>query len=510
MKKIKRYVAIIMSIAAVFTSVPQTCLADAPDSEEDSKYTIGEVGGYLRGNSAAIKTMAQDRKFSAYQGHGFAAENANNLADVFQGKNATVVGNDNLLNGPDRKVINRNGDITWIQDKYYDSASRSIGACFDENGFRYFDSEHRPMQIEVPSDQYEDAVKFMEKRISDGQIEGITNPDEARNIVKKGNVTYKQSVNIAKAGNVDSLVYDAANGVVVSTGAVAIGFVLDYAYNIINGESVADSLKSAVVSGFKTGGVVFATYVVSSQLAKTSISIAFNPTFEAVVKHFGSDFAESVLTTGGTDTATLTAAQMTTKAATALKNQAIFTVVTVAVLESGDVVEIFRGRISKEQFISNLAVTASSVVTGIGGYYVGAAIGSLIIPGPGTAIGSFAGGMILGYAGDYLARLAANAIYEGDGNKMYAIIEDTYTELANDYIVTEGEAKEIADSLNKKLSDKTLKDMYSSKDRKEFAKNLMEPLFESQVAKREKITPPSEEEIRSELVSDLDEIVFIH
>lgn len=86
MKKIKRYVAIIMSIAAVFTSIPQTCLADTPDSEEDSKYTIGEVGGYLRGNSAAIKTMAQDRKFSAYQGHGFAAENANNLADVFQGR----------------------------------------------------------------------------------------------------------------------------------------------------------------------------------------------------------------------------------------------------------------------------------------------------------------------------------------------------------------------------------------------------------------------------------------
>ena len=42
------------------------------------------------------------------------------------------------------------------------------------------------MQIEVPSDQYEDAVKFMEKRISDGQIEGVTNTDESRNIVKKG------------------------------------------------------------------------------------------------------------------------------------------------------------------------------------------------------------------------------------------------------------------------------------------------------------------------------------
>ena len=71
--------------------------------------------------------------------------------------------------------------------------------------------------------------------------------------------------------------------------------------------------------------------------------------------------------------------------------------------------------------IFNLAVTASSVVSGVGGYYVGGAIGLLILPGPGSTIGSVAGGIIFSYAGDYLARLAANAIYEGDGNKMYAI-----------------------------------------------------------------------------------------
>ena len=52
--------------------------------------------------------------------------------------------------------------------------------------------------------------------------------------------------------------------------------------------------------------------------------------------------------------------------------------------------------------------------------------------------------------------------------------------------------------------------MYSSKDRAEYARNLIEPLFESQVAKREKIEAPTEEDIRTELLSDLDEIVFIH
>lgn len=510
MRNIKRYLAVIISITTIFTCIPQVCLAETQADENAEKYTVGEMGGYLRGNSTVIKTIAKDKKFSARQGHGFAAENANNLVDVYQGKKATVVGDNNIANGADRKIINRNGDITWIQDKYYKSASESIDACFDEGGFRYFDSNNKPMQIEVPSDQYDDAVNCMVKKIREGKVKGITNPDEAGNIVKKGNCTYKQAVNISKAGNVDSLLYDAVNGVLTCTSAVGIGFVLDYAVNIINGESVTDSLKSAVASGFQTGGVVFATYVISSQLARTGISKAFTPTIEAVTKHFGKNFAESILTTNGVGTATLTTTQMVSKATELLKNQAIFAVVTVAVLETGDVIEIFRGRISKEQFISNLAVTASSVVSGIGGYYAGGAVGTLICPGPGTVIGGIAGGIILGGVGSYLADLAAKAIYEGDGEKMYSIIEDKFSELANDYVVNETEAKSVVDVLNKKLDDKTLKDMYSSKDRAEYARNLIEPLFESQVAKREKIEAPTEEDIRTELLSDLDEIVFIH
>ena len=48
MKKIKGYVAIIMSSTALFASIPQICLADTPDSEEKNNYTIGEVGGYFK------------------------------------------------------------------------------------------------------------------------------------------------------------------------------------------------------------------------------------------------------------------------------------------------------------------------------------------------------------------------------------------------------------------------------------------------------------------------------
>lgn len=104
-------------------------------------------------------------KFTTRQGHGFAAECANNLADNIKGKNAVIVGNDNMANGPDRKIINRDGTVTWIQDKYYKSSKESIDACFDELGkFRYVDGDDNPMQIEVPKEQYAEAVEYMRKK----------------------------------------------------------------------------------------------------------------------------------------------------------------------------------------------------------------------------------------------------------------------------------------------------------------------------------------------------------
>lgn len=43
-------------------------------------------------------------KFQAAQGHGFAAEQANNLHDILTGKDAKIVGGDNAKDGPDRMV----------------------------------------------------------------------------------------------------------------------------------------------------------------------------------------------------------------------------------------------------------------------------------------------------------------------------------------------------------------------------------------------------------------------
>ena len=41
------------------------------------------------------------------------------------------------------------------------------------------------MQIEVPSDKYDAAVSAMEEKIRRGQVNGVTDPAEAKKIVKK-------------------------------------------------------------------------------------------------------------------------------------------------------------------------------------------------------------------------------------------------------------------------------------------------------------------------------------
>lgn len=54
--------------------------------------------------------------------------------------------------------------------------------------------------FEVPKDQYEEDVRLMKEKIKEGKVPGVTNPEDAKKLVKKGLVTYAQAAKIAKAG----------------------------------------------------------------------------------------------------------------------------------------------------------------------------------------------------------------------------------------------------------------------------------------------------------------------
>ena len=96
----------------------------------NSKIGYGSIsGGIGSANYHTVNKLFDEEKFHANQGHGYAAERANNLFDNVRGHDAKIVGDNNIKNGADRIL-----DGIQIQSKYCATGSRCINACFTEEG----------------------------------------------------------------------------------------------------------------------------------------------------------------------------------------------------------------------------------------------------------------------------------------------------------------------------------------------------------------------------------------
>lgn len=511
----KQMLTLMLSICLVIGSLPIMVQASDQENRETEDLSIlhgGSLAGHVIGNNKTVQDVIDQARFTTKQGHGFAAERGNNLADRLMGKNAVVVGDDNLKNGPDRKIISRTGKVTWIQDKYYAEVSQGIEACFDENGlFRYLDGDGNPMQIEVPSDQYEEAVVLMEGKIKNGKIPGVTDPAEAKTLVRKGSLSYSQARNLAKAGTFESLKYDAVNGVISAACAIGISALLNYAACVVNGVESAEAARIAVLEGLKAGGVVFGTAVICGQLAKTGVIKVFEPGSQALVNALGPEFAQAILKAYGSGTSMAVGTNAVRTAAKLMRTQALATGVTVILLSADDIVNLFQGRISSEQFIKNLAVTTAGAAGGAVGWVVGATAGTAVSPGIGTNVGGLAGSIAIGAAAGYSAEKVMHLFIEDDAEKMAAIMEETFGQLAEAYLINEEEADQITEEIAGLLNGEndTLKEMFQSEDRNAYALEFMEPIFEKQVSKRV-YEEPTEGELRKFLLDELKGIVFVH
>lgn len=471
--------------------------------------------GIVYGNVSNASTMYGMDKFNTPRGHGFAAEYANHLYDKIS--KGDILGNVRLTGDeidPNTGRIIKNGadrvvEGIQIQTKYCASGSKCISECFEGGKIKYLNPDGTPMQIEVPSDKYDAAIKAMENRIKNGEVPGINDPSKAKDIVRKGHFTYEQAKNIAKFGTVESITFDATNGAVIATCAMGISSVLAFATSVWNGEDFDVSLKKAAYSGLKVGGTTFVTSVLSSQLSRTGLNSALVGSSEAIVGLMGPK-ASAMLVNAFRSGSNIYGAAAMKSAAKMLRGNAITGAVSVVVLSSFDIANIFQGRISGSQLFKNIANTASTVAGGtagwVGGASAGAAIGS-VVPIVGTAVGGFVGGILGSFAGGAVAGAVSGAVLdefiEDDANKMVSIIENVFIQLSEDYILNKNEAENIIDKLKDKLTGSLLKDMFASSNRDEFAKNILEPLVEEEVKTRKRIQIPTD----LQLVKGLREIL---
>lgn len=430
-----------------------------------------------------------EEKFHGERGHGFAAERANDLYDRMTGNDAQIVGDDNAKNGADRIVNGLN-----IQSKYCRTGSKCVQECFKDGKFRYYNPDGSPMQIEVPADKYDDAVKAMQNRINRGEIHGV---QKAEDIIRKGNVTYEQAKNIAKAGTIESLTYDAVNGIKIGAYSGGISAAINFAVCIWNGKSFESALKESVKTGLQVGGIAWVSSILVGQMTKVGLNSTLVPASDVIIKKLGSQVS-SHLVNAFRSGAHIHGAAAMSSASKLLRGHVVTGIATVAIMSAGDVVNIFRGRISAKQLFKNVVNTTAGVAGGISGWMGGAAAGAAAgsaVPIVGTAVGGIVGGIIGAFAGSTAAgkvsKTVTDKFIEDDSKKMFEILQNEFQTVAFNFLLNESETEKVADELSKKLDGSTLKDMFAADNRQTFAYDLIADIAENVVQSRPKIYLPS-------------------
>jgi len=435
---------------------------------------------------------------SGLSAHGFLAEHANDMHDTLRGMSSEVIGTSNELNGPDRVV---NG--VFLQSKYYQSASKTVAAAFDSNSGYY---RYEGQVLEVPKDQWEDCVKFMRKRIEQGKVPGIKNPTDAEKIVLQGSVTYQQAKNIARAGNIDSLIFDGKTQIVASISVFPISFVVTFAHSRWRSENIKDATMAALGCTALSGCTMILTGVVSAQLLRTEIG-AFGPTsvrngVQAISRTpAGREVARRIATASlGKSVAGAAAVNHVSRL---LRTNAITAAVAAVVTSTPDFYRAtFKRSISWQQFAKNTAINATGVATGtagwIGGAAGGAAIGS-VFPGPGTVagglIGGIAGSLGAGIGGTSAAKFLADKFVKDDSECLIARLQAEIEQLASKYMLTEDELEYVITKIDQTINPKWLRRMFKQKDPSIFLRVEFEHLFKAIVRKRPRVSLPSVEQL---------------
>lgn len=361
---------------------------------------MGEVENLNFENAVFNAAYGKDQSAS---GHGIYAEEAGALLDRLGGEKATVVGRDNAKNGPD-KLVNGNP----VQCKFCKTAGSSVGACFKRNPstgqmeYRYFDIKSgKPMMVEVPADQYEKAVEAMRRRIINGQIPGVTDPDMANDLVRKSKLTYAQAKNLAKAGTFESLSFDMVTGVINCSFAAGISSLVSFGLTFWKTKDLKKARDASIDTAINVFGPALAANILSNQIARTGLSKVFIPMSEKIVDLLGNRMVQRLI---NARRALLGQKKIYGNAANksmakALRGNAIVEGAAFIVFSVPDTYRVSTGKISGAQYTKNMISAAASFAGSIAGTYgaglaagaVGEKIGRKVSKSVGAVIGFAAG-----------------------------------------------------------------------------------------------------------------------
>ena len=458
-------------------------------------------------NSEAVMFNAVYGADNLKTGHGIYAEEAGAMLDVLNGEQSTVVGRDNAKNGPD-KIVN----AAPVQCKYYRTASASVDACFttDASGsktFRYLDLAGNPMKVEVPSNQYAAAVERMKTRIAAGQVPNVSDPNAAYDIIREGRLSYSQALNLAKAGTIESITYDAATGAIGCLSALGISSLAAFAQVLWKTGDFKAAAKSALWTGLRVYGLSFAGSILASQISRTGAVNVLQPVMINLAKNLDAQvvqgFVNAFRALAGKKAIYGAAAQKSF--IKYLGSNAIAEAVMFAVFAVPDTYSVIARKMSGTQYVKNMLSLAASFGASIGGTAIaGGAIGKKF----GGAINKTAGkviglgaGMVAGGVAGAVTKACCNLVKEDDCIITTRLFNAVLTNAVFDYMLSVEEQENLFDDLarDKRALSSLQKGLIGSATQSKDILDYIEPKIEKIIDRRKAITAEDEEAAQREI-----------
>lgn len=427
---------------------------------------VADLSGIAGANVNFNETYSETKGFmNGERGHGYAGEYVNNTFDRLMQKDVINAGQQldehgrQFKHGADRIV---NGEA--IQTKYYKTAKESIGAAFQHKQAIYLNSDGSMMPIEVPRDQYSEALTIMQKRIDSGQVPNAEPGTPAQNFVKKGWFTYSQTCNVCKAGTLESLSVDITSGIISSSCVGSISGLMVFAACIWNGKNIKEAAQISLGATLKTMGKSVLIYTLTMQLSRDQFANLFVKKstkdgiaagFEGIanpVARLSNSLAKQISQSALAKTSVGEGLGLR-----AVTGRAIISGTIIGVVVFGpDLVRTMRGRISKMQLLKNSAVGASSLA--------GAAVGQALIPIP--VLGAMVGAVVSGF----VSKKTLDNFIDDDAVAMFQIFKEEFLECTMCMALSKHEFDAVVEKTicNEKLQT-ILQDMYQSGLERQFA-----------------------------------------